>query len=57
MGKHIFGWMLGLVTGLMLGAGGQYLILDRPTIHAAQQDEMQANGLEDVCKQTLNARK
>lgn len=53
MGKHIAGWTLGLLTGLLLGSGAQYWLIDRPTIHAAQQNEAQANGLEDECKAAL----
>ena len=55
MGKYISGGLLGWIAGLLLGASLQYWTLDQPMIQAAQQDEAQANGLEDECKQTLKA--
>ena len=43
-----------ILAGAILGAGITHVI-DARQIANAQQNEMQANGLEDQCKATLKA--
>jgi hypothetical protein len=52
--KYILGTAIA-ITAASLGATVQRH-LDRSTIIQAQQNEAQAAGLEDVCKQTLQER-